>query len=63
VISKYSEEEERIGELAREMVANLTVHEGILAERDYCSAYERQPIAAYPHLRAWIERVDERPRV
>jgi glutathione S-transferase len=24
--------------------------------------HERQPIAAYPRLRAWIERVDERPR-
>jgi glutathione S-transferase len=25
--------------------------------------HERQPIDAYPRLRAWIERVDERPRV
>jgi glutathione S-transferase len=94
-LAKPEPDEERIADLAGEMVAHLSVHEGLLAERDYllgdefsaadCAAfpflkyalkidagddelfhrilYERQPIDAYPRLRAWIERVDERPRV
>jgi glutathione S-transferase len=94
-LAKPKPDEERIAELSREMVTNLAMHEGLLAERDYllgdefsaaeCAAFpflkyalkiddgddelfhrilhERQPIDAYPRLRAWIERVDERPRV
>ena len=93
-LSKPQPDAERISELAREMVAHLAMHEGLLAERDYLFGdelsaadfaafpflkyalkidngdddlfhrilYERQPIAAYPRLRAWIERVDELPR-
>ncbi len=70
-LSKPAPDEGRIAELAHEMVEHLAMHEALLARRDHllgdelfhCILHERQPIDAYPRLRAWIERADERPRV